>query len=89
MKFEINRASCYDNATYDYGYEEPLMIPVPPCEEARLFGTSMDCAHYDVEINSIEDLIEFIKKYGSIVVGKNWGENDPKFKITIYDDYLE
>jgi len=35
----------------------------------------------DIEINSLEELIEFVKKWGPIVLNED--------NITIYDDYLE
>ena len=38
-----------------------------------------------IELKSLEELTEFVKKYGKIIVEKNeYGD-----KITIYDDYIE
>jgi hypothetical protein len=34
-----------------------------------------------IEINTLEELINFVKEYGPVVVSEN--------EITIYDDYLE
>ena len=40
-----------------------------------------------IEINNLEELHEFIKKYGDIVIQDNEFSTVPK--IIIYDDYLE
>lgn len=41
-----------------------------------------------ITINSIEELLEFVNKYGDIVVQKAL-DNDKLFEIEIYDDYRE
>lgn len=52
------------------------------CEEARQeeFG-------WVVEINTLEEIIEFIKKYGRIVLDADKKDELPK--IEIYDDWRE
>lgn len=41
-----------------------------------------------IEVNTLEDLIEFQEKYGDIIIQKSW-DNDTIKEIEIYDDYRE
>ena len=41
---------------------------------------------FEMEINSLEDLIKLIQKEGEIIVHN---VEDGEFDITIYDDYVE
>ena len=43
---------------------------------------------WTVEINSLEDLMNFYDKYGAIVIDKSIWNSDYN-EITIYDDYIE
>ena len=62
-----------------------------PCEEAEeiLIGSKSGLAVrvYRLEINSLDELMDFINKYGDIVIYKGSSSESPK--IVIYDDYLE
>jgi hypothetical protein len=44
-----------------------------------------------IEIDNIEDLIEFIEKWGAVVIGKatKYLNQFEKYVIEIYDDYRE
>ena len=43
---------------------------------------------WSVEINTLDELIKFCEKYGSVVIGDcMW--NKPYKEILIYDDYIE
>ena len=41
-----------------------------------------------LELNNLEELVEFVDKYGEIVIGTDWRNKDYK-SIEIYDDYRE
>ena len=41
-----------------------------------------------MEIDTLEELLEFTNKYGEIVFGKAY-DNDEMNRIEIYDDYRE
>ena len=63
-----------------------------PCEEAILKkhipenqGDSSE--GWTVEINSIEDLVDFTDKYGNIIKGRD--SFHPVSSIEIYDDFRE
>lgn len=46
----------------------------------------------EIELNTVEELIDFIKKEWAIIVQQEYIDRDtPKdeFSITIYDDYIE
>ena len=42
--------------------------------------------NFEMEINSLEDLIKLIQKEGEIIIHN---VEDGEFDITIYDDYVE
>lgn len=44
---------------------------------------------YVVEINSLEELISFCKKYGEVIVNYEFNEGDNYPSIEIYDDWRE
>lgn len=62
-----------------------------PCEEAeeiRIGSISgLAVRVYRLEINNLDELMDFINKYGDIVIYKGSSSESPK--IVIYDDYLE
>lgn len=66
-----------------------------PCEEA--FEEEVVCTYFEngkkvvwmIEINTLEELHEFIDKYGGSVVIEDWYFNNAYKKIEIYDDYRE
>ena len=43
---------------------------------------------WSIEINSLEELADFVNKYGEIVIGFNCNNQEYKY-IEIYDDYRE
>ena len=45
-----------------------------------------DCWYID--INSLEELLKLIKKYGDLIIQKE-DDNNKKLLIMIYDDYIE
>ena len=65
----------------------------PPCENCQweYIGGEINSIN-TIEINTLEELIEFTRKYGNIIVEV---ENDPEMMIgpypliEIYDDYRE
>ena len=74
MRFVIRRTSDWDNK--------------PPCKEAYVLPEEYD-PHawyhtWHIDINSLDELIKFVNKYGEIVVST---ENDPY--IEIYDTNRE
>lgn len=44
-----------------------------------------DCWYID--INSLEELLKLIKKYGDLIIQED--DNNKNFLIMIYDDYIE
>lgn len=43
---------------------------------------------WTIEVNSLEELMDFVGKYGNVVVQKCY-KNDRWYEIEIYDDYRE
>ena len=41
-----------------------------------------------IKIGTLEDLIDFYKKYGSLIIEKSW-DNKKEIQIEIYDYYRE
>ena len=77
-----------------------------PCEEAKY--EEVECqsiinddkrliSYYIVEINSLEDLLNLIKKHGKVILNesndreyfKDFSKPVPLYEIEIYDDYRE
>lgn len=64
-----------------------------PCEEAILKKHMLEnqgdsSEGWTVEINSIEDLVDFTDKYGNIII-KGRDSFHPVSSIEIYDDFRE
>lgn len=62
-----------------------------PCRGAYKDSIESICGPEDIwriKINSLEQLINLIKKYGTIIVGPYY-ENEEEMEIEIYDDYRE
>jgi len=85
MKYWVTRAS-------ESGYEEN-----PPCENTFLIKKRQGWGDYDdeyeyfygVEINTLEEMTDFINKYGKIVLFKTQ-ENEINYpRLQIYDTYRE
>lgn len=76
MKFLVTRTSLYNR----WGSNSP-------CKEAKQ-EMSEDGPIWTIEINTLEELINFRKKYGDIILTISiYPEID--YKIEIYDDYRE
>jgi hypothetical protein len=78
MKFIVSRTSIW-------GDDEK------PCKEAKQekltwCGETENC--WVVEINTLEDLIKFYKKYGDLILEESDVKEAP-IKIEIYDTYRE
>ena len=77
MKFIISRASQWRNEQ--------------PCEEAKeeefVYGDII-LKRWVIEINSLDEIMNFKSKYGDIVI-RDSGFDDGIQEIVIYDDYLE
>ncbi len=43
---------------------------------------------WSIEINSLEELVDFVNKYGEIVIGFDYNNKEYKY-VEIYDDYRE
>jgi predicted Rossmann fold nucleotide-binding protein DprA/Smf involved in DNA uptake len=77
MIYRINKASNYGS-------------PQTDCEEAslRTINTKFrDIEFWTVELNTIEELMNFATKYKSIIINTE-SENYPP-ELIIYDDYIE
>lgn len=81
MKFKVYRTS-----------QNPcgVRVPEPPCSGAKLSkqkpayvykGEVYYYFDYEIELNSLEDLIQFTKEYGEVIFDG--------VSIEIYDDYRE
>ena len=72
MKFKLDKASCWRNFN-GAGIDKKF--------NPRVEKINDWCERCFIDINSFEDLMEFIKLYGEIVINEE--------RIIIYDDYLE
>lgn len=77
MKFLIDRTSRYT--------EKPCEEAVPTKEG---LPQGLQCNAWEIEISSIEDLRDFVKKYGDIVISESLFEDD-RLEIEIYDQPRE
>ena len=59
-----------------------------PCREAVF---NMETQEYNIEINTLEELVAFAKKYGKLVFYDDnfYGKEKDIPSIEIYDDYRE
>lgn len=79
MKFTISTAAYfYDSVDQDL---INLGCVFKNLEEEARYRITIDTSKAAIEINTLEELINFIDKYGKIVLDKN--------HIIIYNDYLE
>ncbi len=67
----------------------------PPCEEAKkqikvfdFHGNINALTEWTLKITSLTQLMDFIQKYGDIIIEKPIGEAEMP-TLTIYDDYIE
>ena len=67
-------------------------IPCDGCVKEQVHEIAWDGSIYKDTVErwtiEIDDLIKFVDTYGAIVIGKS-DMAEYKYKITIYDDYLE
>lgn len=81
MIFEIDRASIWGNAQ--------------PCNEAYKVeeyrpdncGNTKKFTKYEIKIDTLEDLMEIVKREKRIIISKSYTSEMPH--IMIYDDYVE
>lgn len=78
MKFLVRRASVWLGGD--------VYVDEAKCEEFNYNGRTLNL--YYVEINTLEELMAFEKKYGRLVIGDNIFDDRYK-QILIYDDYIE
>lgn len=84
MTFEIRRAS-------DYSYHG-----VKPCDKSyaieatrtNIFDETVKYNKYLIDINTLDDLMDVIKRDGSIIIYPAHTDADMP-SIVIYDDYVE
>lgn len=80
MKFEVKTAGDHYTAEQANKYEE-LGFTFTPETTGFYHGLFKINGNPEIEINSIEELVEFIKKYDKIIMNST--------SIQIYDDYIE
>ena len=80
MKYRVTRASDWsDKKPCDEAFSEKRLV-----ENVR--GEKFERVHHYVNIETLEELMEFIEKYEEVVMGDDpFGEP----RIEIYDDYRE
>lgn len=72
------RSKGINHTTFENEYSKGIQRTFPQDEEG-----------WFIELNSLEDLIQFMNKVGKgIVLGKYWG-NESIYEIEIYDAYRE
>jgi hypothetical protein len=82
MKFTIHRTSTW--CSNEPPCEEAIMVKT---ENQRLNYAEKYRIHYEIEINTLEELFEFSKKHGKLVFIAEASEELPY--IEIYDDGRE
>lgn len=97
MNFELTMAQYLHNEVSKKLYE-PLGFKFKPYSGTfEHWGDNLVLDNWDhkvtLELNSLEDLLAFVDKYGAIVVDSNWDVVEDimpeKYLITIYNDYME
>ena len=77
MKFEVSRTSNFHNGD-------------KPCENATILcKNEWEETLWQIEINSLDELCEFINENGSIVLSSRRSSACDLYEIEIYDDYRE
>lgn len=80
MKFQVTRSSYW-------------VYSAPPCEGCTLAHLSqdpLDDTIYTVEFNTLEELVKFSDKNGSIIIGKAFSHEEiTPLHIEIYDAFRE
>jgi len=77
MKFELS------SAKIRFSDEEKIRYEALGFQFERREGNEWRCknAPIIIELNSLDELIEFIRRWGAIIMDEN--------EITIYDDFIE
>lgn len=78
MKFIVKRASKWKN--------EDVLVDEAKCDVVDYNGRTINV--YSIEINTLEELINFYNKYGNIVIREGISDRE-SIEILIYDDYIE
>jgi hypothetical protein len=78
MKFLIRRASRWMN--------EDVLVDEAKRDVINYDGGTKNA--YSIEIDTLEELIDFYNKYGNIVIRENIFDRE-SIEILIYDDYIE
>ena len=65
---------------------------IQPCSEAvpietKTPTTGRPMIVWKVQLNTLEDILNFSKKYGELIIDNSYNEGNPS--IEIYDDYRE
>lgn len=79
MVFEINRASIWNDKPCDEAYKTEITY-------TNGWNKTTTRQIYAVNINTLEELVEFVEQKGKIVIYPK-GNSIPE--ITIYDDWIE
>ena len=87
MEFIVSRTSKFDiKNESDLGIDINKYKPVKRIIKTK--NMMYPRTYYTININSLEELIEFQKKYGEIIITSNMWNKRYK-EIEIYDDYRE
>jgi len=78
MKFVVNRASDFSSNAKPCEGAEPV--------EIKGTGHRIDRMEWSIEIKTLEELLNFVKEFGGVVIAEH---EQLDGEITIYDDYLE
>lgn len=67
---------------------------IKPISEARKVkekdpDTGISHVYWEMEINTIEDIMNLVSKYGDIIIKKDTSSNVHDVEIEIYDGYRE
>lgn len=92
MKFEISRTSCWsieetpcEGVTKEYTLVKTLTERTSIKTSTKGFGYN----YYIKNINSLEELMDFIKNVAKNKVVIQWNEWSNLYEIEIYDDWRE
>ena len=104
MIYELQRASNYKvgcDESYSKTLKKTISFPAPVKSRYNWFDfgenhreengrllKEIDKDYFFIEINSMDELIALELKYGELIIGES-DCGEAKFKIIIYDDYIE
>lgn len=88
MKFFIDRTSEFDEDNMI-----PEVNPITVKRKSGRDGSEFETKEYEIEVNTLEELLSLVDKYGSIIVGHKLGCNiiPPyhEYDLEIYDTWRE